>query len=132
MKRFMGKFLRKIVRTITPENKDASVLIAEQSILDKFNANADNPYLVSFPRTGSHWFRMVAELYFERPTLVRAFYYPEKTDYLFLHTHDIEIDVERRNVIYLYREPVATIYSQLNYYQEDTNDTAQIMHWSEL
>jgi len=99
--------------------------------INQFNANPDNPYLVSFPRTGSHWFRMIAELYFERPTLVRTFYYPDKTDYLLLHTHDNNLDVVRDNVIYLYRDPVETIYSQLNYYQENSHDIERISYWTE-
>ena len=107
-------------------------VVAEQRLIDAFAANPDNPYLVSFPRAGSHWLRMVLELYFERPTLVRAFYYPGRTDYLLLHTHDIDLNVERRDVIYLYRDPVDTVYSQLSYHQEDFHDEARIRHWSDL
>jgi hypothetical protein len=42
------------------------------------------------------------------------------------------LDVQRRSVIYLYREPVATTYSQLHYYQEDTDDLARIWYWADL
>lgn len=105
---------------------------AERAIEQAYSANPQNPFLISFPRTGSHWFRMLCELYFERPTLVRMFYYPEKTDYLFLHRHDTELDIERQNVIYLYREPVMTIYSQLNYHGENPDDAARIRYWADL
>ena len=98
----------------------------------RFKANPGNTYLVSFPRTGSHWLRMLMELYFERPSLVRVFYYPERTDYLTRHTHDVELDVERSHVIYLYRKPVDTIYSQLQYHEEDIDNQERIAHWSNL
>jgi FkbM family methyltransferase len=38
-----------------PAQSRTTVHITEQAALDAFNADADNPYLVSFPRTGSHW-----------------------------------------------------------------------------
>ncbi|MBN1680162.1 MAG: sulfotransferase domain-containing protein [Anaerolineae bacterium] len=110
----------------------ASVGVGDQDVIRAFDADPDNPYLVSFPRTGSHWLRMLIELYFERPTLKRAFYYPDRHDYLLLHTHDLELDVQRRNVIYLYRDPVETVYSQLQYHHENPNDTGRITHWADL
>ncbi|MDA4844248.1 hypothetical protein [Hoeflea poritis] len=97
-----------------------------------FTENPDNPFIVSFPRTGSHWLRLLMELYFRRPSLVRAFYYPEKSDFLACHVHDHDLDVERRNVVYLYREPVATIFSQLSYHGENVDDVSRIVHWSDL
>ena len=72
------------------------------------------------------------ELYFERPSLVRAFYYKDNQDFMTYHTHDIDLDVYRKNVIYLYRDPVPTIYSQLNFYQESTRDLSRIEYWSTL
>ena len=94
---------------------EGSMQISDQTIIDKFIANPDNTFLVSFPRTGSHWLRMLTELYFGRPSLVRVFYYSERQDFLMLHAHDLELDVERLRVIYLYRHPVETIFSQLYY-----------------
>lgn len=99
-------------------------------VIKKFANDPDFPYLVSFPRTGSHWLRMLIELYFERPLLTRTFFYPEKDNYLLLHTHDLELDVKRKNVIYIYRDPVDTIYSQLKYHKEDSKD--RIIYWSDL
>ena len=101
-----------------------------KKVIDEFTNITDNPFLVSFPRTGSHWFRMLIELYFERPLLTRTFFYPEKNNYLLLHTHDLELDVKRQNVIYIYRDPVDTIYSQLKYHKEDCKD--RIIYWSNL
>jgi hypothetical protein len=72
------------------------------------------------------------ELYFGRPSLVRIFYYPERHDYLTLHTHDLELDVERDSVIYLYRDAVDTIYSQLRYHKEEITNRERIAYWSDL
>jgi glycosyltransferase involved in cell wall biosynthesis/protein-L-isoaspartate O-methyltransferase len=109
-----------------------STEITDPQVINAFIEKPDNTFLVSFPRTGSHWLRMLMELYFGRPSLVRVFYYPERTDYLTLHTHDIDLDVKRSNVIYLYRDPVDTIYSQLCYYKESPDDLNRIEYWSEL
>jgi hypothetical protein len=111
---------------------DASVEITEDAVIDTFKSDPENPFLVSFPRTGSHWLRMLMELYFERPSLVRVFFYPEQSDYLTLHTHDLDLNVQRDRVLYLYREPVATIYSQMQYHEEDLNDSSRISYWSRL
>jgi hypothetical protein len=114
------------------ESNEDSIEIRNHTVLKRFIADPDNTFLISFPRTGSHWLRMLMELYFERPSLVRVFYYPKCTDYLTLHTHDMNLDVERRRVVYLYREPIATIYSQLNYYKENIHDRQRIAYWSDL
>jgi hypothetical protein len=111
---------------------DISISVHDPTIIKNFVANPDNTFLVSFPRTGSHWLRMVMELYFERPSLVRVFYYPECTNYLTLHTHDLALDLVCSRVIYLYRDPIDTIYSQLRYHGEDLGDHGRIIHWSDL
>ena len=49
--------------------------ISDQKIWQKYTSNPEFPYLVSFPRTGSHWLRNVMELYFEKPSLTRVFLY---------------------------------------------------------
>lgn len=96
----------------------------------RFEADPNSCFLVSFPRTGSHWLRMVMELYFKRPMLTRTFVYTKRKDYLLLHTHDMELQLVRQNVIYLYRSPVNTVYSQINYYGEPVDDRLAIVHWS--
>ncbi|MDX2114041.1 MAG: hypothetical protein SFZ24_00290 [Planctomycetota bacterium] len=78
------------------------------------------PYLVSYPRTGSHWIRCFLELYFDRPLLTRSFYEHASTDYLLHHTHDLEDEIrDRRDVIYLYRGVTSTVFSQLTYHMKD-------------
>lgn len=109
-----------------------SVQVLDKGILEAFSADPNNTYLVSFPRTGSHWLRMLMELYFERPSLVRVFYYPDRKDYLTLHTHDLNLDVERSHVIYIFRDPVDTIYSQLNYYGQPLDDRERVVYWADL
>lgn len=111
---------------------DSSVSIADSQLIEKFTRDPDFPYLVSFPRTGSHWLRMVMELYFKKPSLVRAFYYKDATDFTCYHTHDMDLDLHRESVIYLYRKPVETVYSQLNYYKENLNHDNRRQYWTEL
>ena len=106
-----------------PELKIKTV---NQQEVDRFSANPKNPYLVSFPRTGSHWIRMLSELVFEQPTLVRPFHYRDNNNYLYLHHHDIDLSLKRTNVVYLYREPVATVYSDLKYHRSDPDSLENI------
>lgn len=109
-----------------------SLAIEDESVIEEFRGDPNNTFLVSFPRTGSHWLRMLMELYFGRPSLVRVFYYPDRNNYLSLHTHDLDLSLERSHVIYLYRDPVHTIYSQLRYYKESPNNLNRVMHWTDL
>jgi hypothetical protein len=116
-----------------------SVQITDLTVIRAALADPEFPLLVSFPRTGSHWLRMLMELYFERPSLVRVFYYADRTDWLTLHTHAQPGDLmdrlgetcERRDVIYLYRDPVHTVYSQLRFYDEPVDDEGRIRHWAD-
>lgn len=124
--------MQNFIKSLFQAENLASVSVDDTKVIQAFVENPANPFLVSFPRTGSHWLRMVMELYFERPSLVRVFYYPSRRNYLTLHTHDMELNVVRQNVIYLYREPVDTIYSQMNYEKDDLEDPDRIRHWSGL
>lgn len=101
-------------------------------VIKSFTDNPDFPYLVSFSRTGSHWLRMIMELYFEKPSLVRAFYFKNAKDFTCYHTHDMDLELRRKNVIYLYRNPIDTVYSQLRYYKENLDDEERRQHWVEL
>ena len=114
-------------------NPDASIKISDQKLISSLTDNLDFPFLVSFPRTGSHWLRMLMELYFEKPGLVRVFYYRDCKEFTCYHTHDEDLQLEgRTNVLYLYRDPVDTVYSQLNYYKEKILDEARVDFWSDL
>ncbi len=124
--------MKKFFTSLLQEKAPGSTGVTDENLIRTFAENPANPFLVSFPRTGSHWLRMVMELYFERPSLVRVFYYPDRRDYLTLHTHDMDLDVTRQDVIYLYREPVDTIYSQMSYKKEEVDDEDRIRYWSNL
>ncbi len=113
-------------------NPDSSVSIDDQKIINSFTDKTDFPYLVSFSRTGSHWLRMIMELYFKRPSLVRTFYFNNASDFTCYHTHDIDLKLRRDSVLYLYRNPVETVYSQLCYYNENTGDQERRQHWTNL
>jgi hypothetical protein len=122
--------LKQVISSII--DPDGSVAITNKKLIKKFVDNPDFPFLVSFPRTGSHWLRTIMELYFGKPSLIRIFYYKKATDFTCYHSHDIDLALERKNVIYLFRSPVPTIYSQLNYYKENINDLDRIKYWSVL
>ncbi len=84
---------------------------------DTVAPSATLPFLVSFPRTGSHWLRSFLELYFDRPLLRRSFHEHDSQEFLLLHTHDLENEIkDRRDVVYLYRGVVSTVFSQLTYH----------------
>ena len=111
---------------------DESYLIHDNNLIDKLIQDEEYPYLVSFPRTGSHWIRNVMELYLEKPSLTRVFFYPAPTSFSCYHTHDQNLQVtNRKNVIYLYRDPVPTVFSQLKYYKEDPADDGLIGKWAQ-
>jgi len=124
--------LRQFNQLVSYSKSSSSTWIADEHVSEKFTNNPDFPYLVSFPRTGSHWLRMVMELYFKKPSLVRAFYFKDATDFTCFHTHDMDLDLQRKNVIYLYRNPVETVFSQLSYYKENLDDDSRRRYWSEL
>ncbi len=94
-------------------------------------AAPDLPYLISFPRTGSHWLRFFLELYFDRPLLTRWFFPHESEDFLLLHRHDRdgrEI-TDRRDTLYLYRSIVNTIFSEATYLHQHR---APDLVWAEI
>lgn len=77
------------------------------------------PLFVSYPRTGSHWLNCVMELYFDRPRLREertTLFDKSRTDWMWFHDHDMDLTLKHPDVLYLYREPVSTIFSHLNYY----------------
>ena len=124
-------FVKKLLSE-SANDADGSVSISDPKVLQRYTDDPSFPFLVSFPRTGSHWLRMIMELYFGRPLLTRTFFNKDRTDYLLLHTHDIDLDIMRGNVVYLYRDPVDTVFSQLMYYKEDITDEERVRHWAGL
>ena len=85
----------------------------------------ENPLMISYPRTGAHWINAVIELYFDRPRLPArraTFLDPSRDDWGWFHDHDTiawdKLHLENNNdlgVLYLYRNPVPTIFSWIVY-----------------
>ena len=122
--------MRFLDRLLKPNSTDP-IHVTDPKILDCFLKNPNFPWLISFPRTGSHWLRMIMELYFEKPSLRRVFFYPDAKDFTCYHWHDVDLATENiKSVIYLYRHPVDTIFSQLRYHKEDARDVERVRHWS--
>lgn len=80
------------------------------------------PLFISYLRTGAHWINCVMELYFDRPRLREeriTFLDRSRNDWMWFHDHDYELKIKHENVLYLYREPISTIYSNLIYQYYD-------------
>ena len=76
---------------------------------------------------------MMLELYFDRPLLARTFFKHESSsEPLLLHTHDLDLKTQRKNVIYLFRDPRPTIFSQMMYHQETTSSSKRVFYWANL
>lgn len=74
------------------------------------------PYIISFPRSGSHWIRCLIELYTKRPFISRAFFYPNNQP-LGIWVHDVNNLKADIPVIYLHRKSIDVIFSYLSYYK---------------
>lgn len=75
------------------------------------------PMIISFPRCGFHHLRFLLEAYFDRPGLrnnglTTLMPFSHRKDFMWHHDHDMWCELPFFNkVLYLYREPVATISS---------------------
>lgn len=85
------------------------------------------PRLVSYPRTGSHWLRILMEKYTGIPSAVQSFFDSRPQKIWGFHIHDRIIGhwepsegptMELKKVVYLYRNPIDTIYSQMKYHKD--------------
>lgn len=110
--------------------QESSFQINNQLFIKTITDDLNFPYLISFPRTGSHWLRVLMELYFKKPSLVRVFFYYDAKVFTCMHRHDDDLSIVRKNVIYLYRHPVPTVFSQLKYYGQDIGDNKIIEYWT--
>lgn len=100
-------------------------------MLEKYDIhnNYELPRLVSFPRTGSHWFRYVMEIATGTPAIVSSYYFPNPDKCWGLHIHDRWLDNQDvpptrdlHKVIYLFRDGRDTVYSMLRYDKTIPND----------
>lgn len=124
------KLFYRSVESWLQENRGTSRVIRNRKVIRDYLARPDSTALVTFPRTGSHWLRMMMERYFERPSLKRIFFYPEKSDYLSFHTHDKDLRFTHPRVIYLYRDPVDTVYSQMQFCGESLESLEKVRYWA--
>ena len=106
---------------------DISSMILKENMF----ANPDYPRLVSFPRTGSHWFRLVMEFYLICPCAPQAFLVKTPNRCWGLHVHNRKIRDPHPSegpvsnlgkVIYLYRNPIDVIWSCLEYENKSAED----------
>jgi len=112
---------------------DGAYNVNNHRLIDSISREPGFTWFISFPRTGSHWIRMLMELYFEKPSLVEIYYYKDAKEFTCYHHHDINLTIGGcTNVLYLYRDPTDTIYSQLKYENVDINDKEQIKFWTEI
>jgi len=78
------------------------------------------------------------ELYFDRPRLREGritFLDRSRDDWMWFHDHDPELKIKHDNVLYMYREPVATIYSNIIYQYFDNRKYVlpfQLIRWSKV
>jgi len=119
------------------KDTDSVVYNDNDPIVTELVSNDDFPFLISFPRTGSHWLRAIMELYFKRPSLRRVFYFKKIKSFTCYHTHDLTesyqiSEVKRNRVIYLYRNAPDTVYSQLRYLNKDVMEIENIQIWTKL
>ncbi len=96
------------------------------------------PLFVSYPRTGAHWINCVMELYFDRPRLREGrvtFLEISRDDWMWFHDHDLELKIKHGDVLYMYREPIATIYSNIIYQYFDDRKLSlpfKLIQWNKV
>jgi hypothetical protein len=81
----------------------------------------NNVTYVGLSRSGSHWIRLVLEHYMGGNSPLSNFLGSPINTNNFITTHDLQLDFVADYVIYLYRNPIDCIYSNLKYDGIDTN-----------
>jgi hypothetical protein len=81
----------------------------------------NNVTYVGLSRSGSHWIRLVLEHYMGGNSPLSNFLGSAINTNNFRATHDLQLDFVADYVIYLYRNPIDCIYSNLKYDEIDTN-----------
>ena len=77
----------------------------------------DVPLLCTYPRSGSHWLRMILERITDRPTVPRAFLCHPCNNPILRHLHDRTFRYRRTDqpAVILFRHPLPTMYSYVVY-----------------
>ena len=95
------------------------------------NRNNNFPFLISFPRTGSHWLRIILEIYTKKPILPRSQLLHLNSHFLLIYDHDFVLSRKPESVIFLYREnPVDVVFSALNYFSQNLTNIRLIDFWT--
>jgi len=72
------------------------------------------PILVSYPRSGSHYLRLLLESYSRRPIVPVSYYQHDNEDFIVGAIHDMELIYKPKSVIYLWRKDIVEcIFSML-------------------
>ncbi len=121
IKTILGKAGLRITRTNSSFEK-------RRKDIEIYKLDQQNPYFVSYPRTGSHWVRTILELYFDRPWLPNSFYNHTDKRFIFFHDHGMSLGFEPENVLYIYRDPVDTVFSNLSYFGLDNESIKNRNH----
>ena len=92
--------------------------------IPKYIKNENFPWFISFPRTGSHWLRIVMEYYLGIPALVQSWTIKNPSSFWAYHQHDYLLKEikNKKNVLYLYRNPIDTLFSQMSYENENFSE----------
>lgn len=77
----------------------------------------DKTKLVATPRCGGHWVNMLINIYI-RKLFITEFEFNDNNN-VCSHTHDGRLEEKYNNVIYLYRNPVDKIFSEVMYYHKN-------------
>ena len=75
---------------------------------------------VSYPRSGSHWIRILLEKYFDKPVMSDFIEqkYPRWNKRVWRSGHDLALNEKYDVVLYTIRHPIPTMWSTLQYYDE--------------
>jgi len=88
----------------------------------------DCPYLITFPRTGSHQLMHLLELCLYCPCYPKAYYYKNAHPWG-IHKHDIDLNINDvaqsfeikhpSKIVYIARNPIDVVYSVLKFHSSD-------------
>lgn len=98
------------------------------------------PLVIGFQRTGFHWLNMLMEVYFDRNRTIphanaMTFVNQLHKGYMWCNDHDIDLEIIPQNelgTIYIYREPVDTLYSVLDSHLRKQDDDEKDLPYNDL
>src|SRR5574343_947240 len=89
----------------------------------QYTQDREFPRFIGYSRTGTHWFKILIESCIGKGCLPVT--YLGATDWWGAFGHDIGLKANGLgNVIYIYRDPIDTVYSQLKFYRKETDSVS--------